>query len=328
VGIESPAAFAGTLSTTVPAGSPASGYTVSIPAMTPSDPAIPPASSFPQLYIVRLKDSPYCIDQSDAACRNPPSATPSYDAFAIRLCQGACSAGTEWNQVASDQHRMLVTGHDTTQTPRDPINDGEFRLAYSAGQTFAVDFGASPTADLTLSLRPEFTVEVTAGGHPLPSTVVSITDFLTNRTRDIHNLGLEYAEGDTISEWVNRNWSKGTGQGFLRSSGGLASQSQNWFLLNLGTQGLYDPQYSLATAQFVLAGSFGLMQTGIVLWGNDPSYPNRETMLNVEFDPTDPDRHVFEWITDPWMSIRVGGANDGYLLYDARRQLHLCSDDN
>jgi len=177
-----------------------------------------------------------------------------------------------------------------------------------------VDFGASPTADLTLSLRPEFTVEVTAGGHPLPAGVVSITDFLTHRTRDLNNFGLEYTEGDTISEWVNRNWSKGSNQGFLRTASGHADWSQNWFLLNLGTQGLYDPKYSMATAQFVLAGSFGLMQTGIDSWGN-PTASVEAQMLTAEFDPAQSAHHLYEWIIHPWMSIRVGVAKDGYKLY-------------
>jgi hypothetical protein len=314
LGTDDPAHFAAglTLTATIPAGTPRDGFELDLSTMTGAPGNFPMQAARARLYAVPLRQSPYCVDQRDAACVVPSG--PSYSPYGIRLTL----AGADWNQVATNTHRMLVVQHDAPHSAR-PLDPDEFRVYYFSGQEQVIDLGSVPTADLTVSLRPSLITEIGPGLKPLPANVTSVGAFLTDSTRDSLGFGLQFNEGSTISSWVHANWTKGADQGFLRVLEGDAGQSQNWFLLDVDGQDLYDPQYDNATAQLLLAGSFGLMQVGPTKW-NYSEHDGR--LLRAEYDLEAPDHHILDLVMKSWTSIQAGSAIDGYHLYAPQHQ-HL-----
>jgi hypothetical protein len=130
-------------------------------------------------------------------------------------------------------------------------------------------------------------------------------------------------EAASISSWYVAN-SRVCGGG-LSFTNDTSSNGEVIVTTAAGVPGpLYDRQYSKARAQYLVAGTFGLMQFGILNF--DPGSNERSQLLRDEYDLGAPERHILDQVLFPEISMRLGAALDSYLLYRDNGFETLCPD--
>jgi hypothetical protein len=275
-----------------------------------------------KLFIVEPKDSPNCITPQSPC-------SPLQSSFGAQI--------VDWTQVAEHDHGKPGSSAMVAYPGRPPTGQ-EFSISY--GRDSAVlSLGAVPTADLELTIFPQLdrTIPYGSGSDKrgekvlnLPSGVGdiqtflnSLGDFPSDEVYPVHASASGEPESDTISQWVQDNRAACGGWGFLR--GGLSNQN---LMIDLSDDALYDPQLTV-NAQYLLAGTFGLMQYGII---NHQYDIPRGKMMRLEYDfgkpySADHEYHVFQQVLNPAVSVQVGAAQDSYLLHKTEHFENDCQAD-
>jgi len=331
--------FDATVSTNIPAGTPpGAGNPFPVDMATMVVPAGSPPYPTDRARFVLFSggtfDDPYCIDLNAIdldtlvmICVNG-SYSANRDQFQVRLSDGTI----EWNQIGQRNHRILATGPvdgffpdgpqlDDVHPGREP-DSAEFSLGLHGGyagpgRTDAIILGSEPSADLTLEATPMLLTEIPEGTKitSLPSDIPVLEDFLNSLwDGDPTDQGRkEYpAAALSINDWVEHNHTIFGGfNAILRVGGGAHGYSQNFLECDLGEGDLYDPKFSYLRNQYVLAGSFGLMQVGMLVYKQTEEGGR---VLSSEYDLMDSTRHVLYLAKYPRVAIRVGTVFDKVLL--------------
>jgi hypothetical protein len=194
-----------------------------------------------------------------------------------------------------------------------------------------IDLGTPAALDLFVHLKPFYTIEE---NQPADSRLPSVTDlngFLEWVEDGIGGPGgcIDYVAGQTIGSaphtvpagysggWVEFNVGDDCGGlNFLRIANGVDAHSQNHLMLDRSNVDLYDPKYDDATAQFIIASSFGLMQTTMLFMSE---YTNEGLrFLDEEWDirADDDEKNYLNIAKKPWRSLQTGTFHYKYNLYN------------
>jgi len=265
-----------------------------------------------KLFIVEPAASPDCITQGNGC-------TPPQSSF------GAQIAG--WTQVAEHDHGK--PGHTTMNVypGRAPAGQ-EFSIGYGKDAGL-LTLGTAATTDLTLTIFPQLQRDIPYGSGTdmrgekvlnLPTGVSDVQTFLNQlnkapnpdcKTYPVHPSVSGDPESDTISEWIRDNRLSCGGWNYLRDG-----TSNEKLMVNVSNNELYDPQFTV-NAQYLLSGTFGLMQYGIINHQYDQPWGK---MMRLEYDfgkafTAQHEYHVFQQVLNPSVSVQVGTALDSYLLH-------------
>jgi hypothetical protein len=193
---------------------------------------------------------------------------------------------------------------DQIQPLPDPKGD-QFRLDYSRNRVL---LGRPLTKGEWLKLTYRAIKEETI----LTPGACGNFDVTTFKVKDYP--ALDFRAGDTIGGWLERNIRQQK-DGFLT---GTDSEKHIEFRFDSTVSprhpiagrrvGVMDSRFRVATAQFIAAGSFGLLQATVTDWLNS----TQASVLNQAFNLDDKDKCLTDLVTDTKTALSVASARHWY----------------
>jgi hypothetical protein len=268
------------------------------------------------------QNSPNCITKTTGQT-DPPDCTPDPADFGVVV--------SGYEQVARYEHgKPNPKPHAYVEYPGvDPPAAGQYSVEYGL-DTARVTLGSAPTAttQILANVQLQRQLDYEAGGPGwqnmvLNNPVADIGLFLDSlsenpncKTNPMTTNSHDQPTSDSISEWFRQSRVGCGGFNFIRD--GTAAHPN--LMVNGSDFTLYDPQFTV-NAQYLLAGTFGLMQYGIL-------NHNYETIsgkfLRMEMDFGADGFHLFDQVLNPAVSVQIGSAFLYWKLYRSNDLSSVC----